>query len=116
VLSTAKQVIWCLLTYTDWWQPSSGSVLLVGAARRSNGTTDGIHPGLVETLDERSELCRRVLQLPERERRVLYLWYLRQLPVREIAAVLGMSARQCQRVRAKAVRTIVELGSEEYAA
>ena len=116
VLSTAKQVIWCLLTYTDWWQPSSASILLVGAARRGGERTDGIHPGLVETLDERTELCRRVARISERERQVLFLWYMRQLPVREIATALGVSIRQCQRTRAKAIARIVELGSEERAA
>jgi DNA-directed RNA polymerase specialized sigma subunit len=116
MLSTASHVIWSLVTYTDWWQPSSASVLLVGAARRSNARSDGMHPGLLETLDERSELCRRIAKLDERERQVLFLWYVRQLPVKEIAAVLDLSARQCQRLRAKAVKTIVDLGAEEQAA
>lgn len=116
MLSSAREVIWCLVTYTDWWQPSSGSVLLIGAARRSNEHSDGIHPGLVETLDERSELCRRVAKLEERDRQILFLWYVQQLPVKQIASLLEVGVRQCQRIRTKAIRTIVQLGNEEKAA
>lgn len=113
MLSTSSDVIRCLTTYTDWWQPASSSVLLVGAARRSSEAGDGLHPGVLDTLDERTELCRRVAQLPERERTILVLWYVVQAPVAEIGRRLRVSQRQCHRLRAKAVRLIVELAPDD---
>lgn len=113
MLSSASQVIRCLLTYTDWWQPSSASFIQVGAARRSTAESDGLRAGLLETLDERTELCRRVALLDDRLRRVLFLWYLAQLPVSQIARETGVSARQCQRLRARAVEQVVEVGRKD---
>jgi DNA-directed RNA polymerase specialized sigma24 family protein len=49
-------------------------------------------------------------QVPETNRHLLYLLYLRQLPVHEIARELHLSRRQCFRRRADAIRAIVELG------
>ena len=108
MLSTANQVIWALLTYTDWWQPSTTSVYQVGGKRRTAG--DGIHPGLLDNLPVRDELCRRMQELDDRSRRVLYLWYLKQMAVEEIAHELHISRRQCFRRRSAAVRRLVELG------
>jgi DNA-directed RNA polymerase specialized sigma24 family protein len=112
LLDSTHDVIRCLITYTDWWQPSSGSVLLVGAARRTTGHGSGLHPGLLDTLDERSELVRRVVKLEDRDRRVLFLWYVAQAGVGQISRTVGVSHRQCHRLRARAVQRIVELGEE----
>ena len=71
---------------------------------------------MLDTLPERDELCRRMRQLNERDRRLLYLWYLRQLPAHEIARELRISRRQCFRRRASAIRRIVELGHDERGA
>jgi hypothetical protein len=109
VLSTPEAVVRALLTYTDWWQPTTASIYRVGGRRGTFGT-DGIRPGLLDTLPERDELCRRMEQVEERDRRLLYLWYLRQLPAHDIARELRISRRQCFRRRAAAVWKIVELG------
>jgi DNA-directed RNA polymerase specialized sigma subunit len=87
-------------------------VLLVGAARRSTSVTDGIGIGLLERLDERAELRHRMQALSEEDRRLLYLWYVVQLPASRIAQLVGISRRQCFRRRASAIRRIVELGDE----
>jgi DNA-directed RNA polymerase specialized sigma24 family protein len=105
-----SDVVRGLITYTDWWQPATSSVLQVGAARRSSEPTDGIGIGLLDRLDERAELRRRMQELGEPDRRLLYLWYVAQLPATRIAQLLGISRRQCFRRRASAVRRIVELG------
>ena|SRR5712691_1495937 len=109
MLSTPRQVVWALITYTDWWQPNTSSVYQLGN-RRDSFVSDGIRGGLLDTLLERVELCRRMQRVPETNRHLLYLWYLRQLPVHEIARELRVSRRQCFRRRAAAIRTIVELG------
>jgi hypothetical protein len=110
VLSTPNQVVWALITYTDWWQPSTASIYRVG--RRGRYATDGMRGGLLDTLPERDELCRRMQQVDERARHLLYLWYLRQLEVREVARELRISRRHCFRLRAAAIRRIVELGED----
>ncbi len=111
ILDSASDVVRGLITYTDWWQPTSSSVLLVGAARRSSEMADGIGTGLLDRLDERSELRRRMQHLSEPDRRLLYLWYVVQEPATSIARTLGISRRQCFRRRASAIKRIVELKS-----
>lgn len=112
LLTSSREVIRCLTTYSDWCQPASSSVLKVGAARRLKGSGDGLHPNVIETLDERTELCRRAWLLPDREKRVLFLWYVAHATPAEIARAIGLSQRQCHRIRGRAVRRIVDLGRE----
>jgi DNA-directed RNA polymerase specialized sigma24 family protein len=116
LLAHPTAVVRALLRYTDWWQPGTSSVIQIGAARRSSWVPEGIPLGLLGTLDERSELCRRMQHLSEAERRVLFLWYVRQLGADDIARELRISRRQCFRRRASAIRKIVELGQPDQAA
>jgi hypothetical protein len=117
VLETADRVVRALLTYTDWWQPTSSSVLQVGALRRTGvAHADGIPAGLISTMAVRDELRRRMALLDERSRTVLFLWYVRQLAVNDIAKAIHASRRHCFRLRATAVRNLVELGEPERAA
>ena len=75
-------VIRALVRFTDWWQPQTGSILQVAGARRAAGFGDGIADGLLDTLDERAELAYRVRErLDDTDRTLLYLWYVRELPV-----------------------------------
>jgi DNA-directed RNA polymerase specialized sigma subunit len=113
VLDTRRDVITVLVRYTDWWQPATSSILVAGAARRSNEFSDGIRDGLLDSLDERAELRRRMAHLTERDRRVLFLWYVRELEVSEIARFLKLSRRQCFRIRASAIDRLVEQGEAE---
>jgi DNA-directed RNA polymerase specialized sigma subunit len=55
-------------------------------------------------------------ELSDSERRVLFLWYVRQLDAVDIAHELRISRRQCFRRRASAIRKIVELGEPDRAA
>jgi DNA-directed RNA polymerase specialized sigma subunit len=113
VLETRRDVITALVRYTDWWQPVTSSILVAGAARRSHEFSDGIRDGLLDSLDERAELRRRMARLAERDRRVLFLWYVRELEVSEIAQALKLSRRQCFRIRAAAIHRLVEQGEAE---
>jgi DNA-directed RNA polymerase specialized sigma24 family protein len=110
MLASREEVIGSLIRYTDWWQPMTSSVLQVGWARRGTDLTDGIRQGLLDTLDERSELCRRMRGIEEIDRRILFLWYVTQLTAQDIAKEVGISRRQCFRRRARAVRLL--LGEE----
>ena len=102
-------MIRALLRYTDWWQPASASVAIVGTARRGRDFGDGIPKGLLATLDERTELCRRMRLVEDRDRRLLFLWYVKQLIAQDIAKEMRLSRRQVFRRRANAVRLIVDL-------
>lgn len=116
MLHTRADVVRCLLTYTDWVQPATTSVLQVAAARREKNVPDGFRAGLLETLDERTELCRRMQIVDERDRQLLFLWYVAQLSAQDIARALRISRRQCFRLRARAIQKIVELGEPGQAA
>lgn len=110
MLDSSREVIWCLITYTDWMQPPTSSVLKVGAARLDKNIGDGLKEGLLETVEERGELCYRVGRLSERDRRVLFMWYVRQMHVDDIADEIGISRRQCFRRRKQAIDKIVDMG------
>lgn len=113
LLTSDAEVLRALLTYTDWWQPSTSSLIQVGFANRGTRLSDGLREGLLDTLDERTELRRRVAMLPETDQLVLFLWYVPQLRVEEIARELRISPRHCHRVRARAVKRIVKIGRDE---
>jgi DNA-directed RNA polymerase specialized sigma subunit len=110
MLSTHDQVVWALLTYTDWWQPTTASVYPI--KRRGSSASDGIREGLLDTMSGREELCRRMRSIKEQDRRLLYLWYMRQLSAIDIAKDLGISRRQCFRRRSAVIRHIIELGDD----
>lgn len=113
ILASPRDVVRCLITYSDWWQPATSSILQVGSARRGGDRTDGMRAGVLETLDERSELRRRIDRLQERERTLLFLWYVTELPVGEIARTVGVSRRHCFRVRSQAIDKVVEMGRHD---
>jgi DNA-directed RNA polymerase specialized sigma subunit len=108
MLASQEQVIGSLVRYTDWWQPITSSVLQVGWAKRGSDAADGIRQGLLETLDERAELCRRMRKIDETDRRILFLWYVRQLQAQDISKEVGISRRQCFRRRARAIRILID--------
>jgi DNA-directed RNA polymerase specialized sigma24 family protein len=113
-LRTPEHVIRCLVTYTDWWQPVTTSVLQVAVSRSQD--SEGFRQGLIDTLDERTEICRRMEHLTNHDRHLLFLWYVEQRPTEEIARLLGISRRQCFRRKGRAIRTLVQLGEPDQAA
>lgn len=115
MFASVADVIRALVTITDWWQPNSSSLLQVGGARRSSGYGDGIRDGLFDTIGERSELARRVRLLEERDRRILFLWYVKELAAHEVAREVGISRRQCFRRRSAALRALVDRDDEQVA-
>lgn len=117
MLASPVEVIRCLVTYTDWYQPQTTSLFRMAAPGRGKGLpSDGMRPGFAHGLDERIELERRLRQLSDRDRHILFLWYVAQLPADEIAQVVGISRRQCFRIRGKAIQSIVEAGEPGRAA
>lgn len=78
--------------------------LLRPAQRRSG--RDPFTGSLAARLDDRSELAAAFQVLHERERLLLYLWYIEDRPVEEIAARLGVSRGHCYRLRASALAAL----------
>jgi hypothetical protein len=109
-------VIRALVTITDWWQPNTTSILQIGGARRATGYGDGIRDGLFDTIGERSELARRVRSLEDRDRCILFLWYVKELPAHEVAREVGISRRQCFRRRSAALRALIDRDDEDRVA
>ena len=105
-MGDVRALVATLIRYTDAWQPTTASVYQVGAARRGPSSSDGLRPELLGTLEDRAELCRRMTTLSDRERQVLFLWYVRQLAVVDIAKELRISRRQCFRIRSAALRAL----------
>jgi DNA-directed RNA polymerase specialized sigma subunit len=116
MFASRRDVIRALLTYTDWWQPFTSSVFQVGNARRGSSAGDGIREGLLATLDERTELARRMALLEERDRKVLFLWYVRQLDAVDISRELRVSRRHCFRLHSRAIQAVIDAGEPTYAA
>lgn len=112
MLDTPAQVVGCLITYTDWWQPPTGSVLEVPRTRGRYEPARTFRPGFVEELDQRAELRRRVAFLEQVDRRILYLYYVENRRPRDISLAVGLSTRQCTRRRKAAVDFLVEVGQE----
>lgn len=116
MLDDRREVIRCLITYTDWWQPATSSVMQVGGAKRDQNIGDGLNPGLLDSLEERVELCHRMTSLLERERQVLFFWYVKQLHIDDVADELGISRRQCFRLKKKAIGALITPDKDEKAA
>ena len=116
MLSSTDEVIRALLRYTDWWQPVTSSIIQIGAARRSSGFGDGVPEGLLATLGERTELCRRMQLVDDADRQVLFCWYVQQLSAKDIAKAMRVSRRQVFRRRGSAIRKILDLGQDPEAA
>lgn len=114
VLDTYEDVVRSLLTWTDCWQPATGSVVVgVGTPGRRRG--DGLRATLLEGLEERTELRWRLAQLDDLDQRILFLFYVAYATGAEVAAEVGLSERQCYRRRNRAVERLVDLGEPAMA-
>src|SRR3982074_1302977 len=79
LFATPAAVISMLRRYRDVFEPKTTSLLLV--SRQGFDPSQGpFRAGFVTRLDEREELRRRMTdRLAERERKLLFLWYVMEL-------------------------------------
>lgn len=104
--SDRSDLIRALARYGDEAGPRTGSLMFVGGAPpRSH---DPFHPGVIAGLEERAELARRLRRLDDRDRLLVFLWYVRGWSVPNIAAHLGISRVHCYRVRDRALRAMLD--------
>jgi hypothetical protein len=112
MLATYASVEHALRHYTDYFQPRTGSVTSLGGGKVS-GVGHPIHPALLESLEERTELCRRMAWLDREEAVILVRWYVEGAKPCVIAEGLGRSLRHVYRRRYSGVSTLVALGCSD---
>jgi RNA polymerase sigma factor FliA len=69
-------------------------------------TTDPV--AAFEAAEERRVLREGIADLPDRQRQVLELYYFDELTLREVADVLGVSEGRVSRIRARAIRSMLD--------
>ena len=111
MLATYASVEHALSHYTDCFQPRTGSVASLGG--KVSGAGHAIHPALLEGLEERTELCRRMAWLDREEAVILVRWYVEGAKPCVIAQGLGRSLRHVYRRRNSGVSTLVALGRSD---
>jgi hypothetical protein len=110
MLDSFASVERALARYTDPLQPCSGSISAVPKAR-FGGDRFPFHPAVLEGLEERAELRRRMAWLEDEEVLVLVRWYVEGARPDIIARHLGRSVRHVYRYRAAAIERLVALGT-----
>jgi hypothetical protein len=115
MLDTFASVERALTRYTDVLQPRTSSVSTLSRTS-AGGDRFPFHPGLLDDLEERSELRRRLRWLEDEEALVLLRWYIEGARPELIAGALRRSVRHVYRRRVSAIERIVALGSaDEFA-
>ena len=108
MLDTYADVERALGRYADHFQPRSGSLTVLGGGRGVGGFP--FHPALLDGLEERDELRRRLACLPDEDVYVLVRWYIEGARPEAIAQELARSPRHVYRRRGQAVGAVAALG------
>lgn len=108
LFETPAGVISMLQRYRDVFEPKTTSLLLV--SRQPFDPSQGpFRSGFIARLDEREELRRRMAErLAERERKLLFLWYVVELRPGEIARRIHVSRVHCYRLRKDALSALCD--------
>ena len=111
MLDTFHSVERALTRFTDPLQPRTGSfTTLSRSGGGSAGSGSPFHPALLDELEERTELRRRMAWVSDEEAVVLFRWYIEGTKPELIARDLGRSVRHVYRRRTSAIDSIVALG------
>ena len=71
---------------------------------------NGCNIDSLETIDERTELCHRMQLVDERDRRLLFLWYVMELRPGDVARRIRVSRVHCYRLRQAALSALCDEG------
>ncbi|MGH2830798.1 MAG: sigma factor-like helix-turn-helix DNA-binding protein, partial [Candidatus Binatia bacterium] len=96
-------VVTALKNFRDFYHPKTSSVLSPGKGV-VDVDADPFRRGFLHALEARTELVKRLAQLDERERAVVTLWYVADLPVRDICTRLSLSRSHAYRIRDRALK------------
>jgi len=110
MLDTFESIERALRHYADAVQARSTSIM---ACSSSGGGGDRFpfHPSLLDSLDERTELRRRMVWLEPEEREVLVGWYVSGLGPHTVAARMNRSVRHVYRLRRSAIEYLVSMST-----
>ena len=108
LFATPAGVISLLRRYREVFDPKTTSVLLV--SRQGFDPSQGpFRAGFLSRLDEREELRRRMAdRLAERERKLLFLWYVVELRPGDVARTIRVSRVHCYRLRNDALAALCD--------
>ncbi|GAC1413182.1 MAG: hypothetical protein NVSMB57_08710 [Actinomycetota bacterium] len=112
MFDTVGGVVTALKTFRDYYSPRSSSVMMTGN-RNTDIDADPFRRGFLNALESRTELLKRLATLDERERAVVTLWYVADLPVREICERLALSRSHLYRIRDRALKTMTAIDPAE---
>ncbi|GFP25381.1 hypothetical protein HKBW3S43_01132 [Candidatus Hakubella thermalkaliphila] len=113
MLDTRQEVVRALVTLPDYYQIKSSSLITILARKKYyDKGRDPFGRKFLDNLEVRYELLRRLALLDERERNLLFMWYIETKPVVEIARKLHISRMHCYRLRLKALDNIISMNSE----
>jgi DNA-directed RNA polymerase specialized sigma24 family protein len=108
MFETPLAVAVALRRYGELFDPRTGSVIGVSRGGR-HWSGDPFQPGFLGAVEERTELARRMTaRLQPRERLLLVLWYVSDMPPTLIARQLEVSRVHCYRLRDKALRALCD--------
>jgi len=108
LFATPTGVISMLRRYRDVFDPKTTSLLLV--SRQGFDPSQGpFRAGFLSRLDEREELRQRMAdRLAERERKLLFLWYVVELRPGDVARTIRVSRVHCYRLRNDALAALCD--------
>ena len=108
LFATPEGVAYALKRYRDVFDAKTTSVIVVShdAFDPSQGP---FRNGLIHRLEERDELRRRMSErIAERERKLLFLWYVADLRPAGVAQSLGISRMHAYRLRKNALSALCD--------
>lgn len=108
LFASRAEVIFALKRYRDMFDPRSGSII----ALSRNGYDPEAEPfrvGFLNGIEVRGELLHRMMtRLGPRERLLLLLWYVADLPPGKVARRVGVSRVHCYRLRNQALEALAD--------
>lgn len=109
---TAGDIIAALRRSRDFYDPRTGSVLLL-ARVAPDPTVEPFRPGFIATIEERARVTRLMEEIDPRSRKLLVLWFMESRPVTAIARILGISRIHCYRLKDKALERMLDVCRRE---
>lgn len=107
MFTTAGDVVRALKAYRDYYDPRSRSVLPTSRSSRDIDA-DPFGRGFLDSIEKRTELLCRLSTLDERERNILMLWYVLDLPVKDVCERLSLSRSHAYRLRDRALLELLD--------
>lgn len=108
IFATPQGVAFSLKRYRDVFDPTTTSVITVSRDAFDPSRGPFGH-GFIYQLHEREELRRRMTERIEaRERKLLFLWYVADLPAARVARSLGISRMHAYRLHKGALEALCD--------